>query len=164
MTWKPIRSVDYIVVHCAATRPDMDIGAAEIRRLHLKRGWLDIGYHYVIRRDGTIEYGRETNVPGAHARGYNHLSLGICLVGGVSQAGPKKKLTVDEWFSWYSKNYASAPAQDNFTDDQYDALWGLIKGLKVAYPDAEVLGHRDLPNVNKACPSFDVREKWEEQQ
>jgi N-acetyl-anhydromuramyl-L-alanine amidase AmpD len=141
MSWKPIQEVKYIVIHCAATPPSMDVGVEEIRLWHLRRGWFDIGYHYVIRRDGTIEDGRPTDRPGAHARGFNHLSLGICLVGGVDEHNNP---------------------ENNFTDDQFDALAGLVKGLKVGEPDAEVLGHNQLPNVNKACPSFDARAWWAE--
>ena len=137
MSWKTIEEVRYIVIHCAATKPAMDVGVEEIRSWHLRRGWFDVGYHWIIRRDGTVEDGRPHDRPGAHARGVNHISLGICLVGGVAENGEP---------------------ENNFTDDQWDALAGLVKGLKVAHPDAEVLGHRDLPNVNKACPSFDVRE------
>jgi len=137
MSWKTIEEVRYIVIHCAATKPSQDVGVEEIRLWHLRRGWFDVGYHWIIRRDGTIEDGRPHDRPGAHARGVNHISLGICLVGGVAENGEP---------------------ENNFTDDQWDALAGLVKGLKVGNPDAEVLGHRDLPNVNKACPSFDVRE------
>lgn len=138
--WKPIKSVDYLVVHCSATKEDQDIGVDEIRQWHLQRGWLDVGYHYVIRRDGTVETGRDVRVPGAHARGFNHVSLGICLAGGVESDGKT--------------------AESNFTHAQWEALELLIRDLLAEYPDAEVLGHRDLPNVNKACPSFDVREWW----
>lgn len=136
MSWKTIEEVKYIVIHCAATPPSQDVGVEEIRMWHLRRGWFDVGYHWIIKRDGTIEDGRPHDRPGAHARGFNHISLGICLVGGVDE---------------------SNNPEDNFTDDQWDALAGLVKGLKVGNPDAEVLGHRDLPNVNKACPSFDAR-------
>ena len=135
MSWKKIKEVRYIVVHCAATEADPTIGADVIRQWHLQKGWLDIGYHWVIRTDGSIEDGRPHDRPGAHARGFNHISLGICLVGGKGGV-------------------------NNFTDDQFDALAGLVKGLKVGNPDAEVIGHRDLPNVNKLCPSFDVRTWW----
>lgn len=139
--WKPITAVNFLVVHCSATSEDMDIGAAEIKRWHLQRGWLDIGYHYVIRRDGKVEKGRPTNVPGAHARGFNHLSLGICLVGGVES---DKKTP-----------------EANFTHAQWESLELTLRELKRAYPEAEVLGHRDLPNTQKQCPSFDVRSWWE---
>ena len=137
MSFKQLRSVDYIVVHCAATRPSLDIGAQEIRRWHMQKGWFDIGYHKVIRRDGKIEVGRESTVPGAHARGFNERSLSVCLVGGVAEDGKT--------------------VEDNFTDEQYASLWFVLLNWKSKYPDAEIVGHRDLPGVNKGCPSFDVR-------
>lgn len=135
MSWKEIKEVKYIVIHCADTPSHMDIGVEEIRKWHLQRGWFDVGYHWVIRRDGTIEDGRPADRPGAHARGFNQQSLGICLVG-----------------------------RDEFTDDQFDALAGLVKGLKVGRPETEVLGHRDLPNVNKTCPGFDAKAWWATQE
>lgn len=140
--YKPLLpgAVKYLVVHCSATPAHMDIGVEEIRRWHREKGWFDVGYHFVIRRDGTIEYGRATDVPGAHARGFNHRSIGICLVGGT-------------------KADKKTPEQ-NFTIKQYNALRDLLPELRLQFPWAEVIGHRDLPNVNKACPSFDVREWW----
>lgn len=138
MNYKPIQSVDLIVVHCSATRATDDIGAKDIDRWHKQRGWFEIGYHYVIRRDGTIEKGRPDDKPGAHARGYNHKSLGICLAGGVAPNGKTP--------------------ENNFTPHQFASLATLLKQLKAKHPNAEILGHRDLPGVNKACPSFDVRE------
>ena len=138
MSYRPIKSYDWLVVHCAATPADMDIGVKEIRHWHLQRGFSDVGYHYIIRRDGTVEKGRTDTTPGAHARGYNMHSLGICMVG-----GSKKNSTL---------------AEDNFTQPQFKSLQKLLTDLKVSHPDAEILGHRDLPGVTKACPSFDVRE------
>jgi len=136
MNWKPIKSYDYLVVHCAATKATMDIGKAEITQWHRERGFFDIGYHYVIRRDGTVEKGRPDTRPGAHARGFNHISLGICLVGGVAADGKTP--------------------EDNFTVAQYATLKTLLLDLLNEYPEASIVGHRDLPNVNKACPSFEV--------
>ena len=138
--WKPIGEVEYLVVHCSATPEDMDIGASDIKRWHLQRGWLDIGYHYVIRRDGTVEKGRNDNTPGAHARGYNQKSLGICLVGGVESDGKSPEA--------------------NYTHAQWESLESLLSVLLVDHEGAQVLGHRDLPNVHKACPSFDAIEWW----
>ena len=135
ITWKPIKSVDFLVVHCAATPPSMDIGVNEIRAWHQKRGWFDVGYHYVIRRDGVAEKGRPENRPGAHVRGANEISLGICLVGGVDR---------------------NNQPEDNFMDAQMRTLKNLILELKGRYPSAGVIGHRDVPGVAKACPSFDV--------
>jgi len=140
MTWKKLKTVDFLVVHCSATPETMDIGVEEIRQWHRQRGWLDVGYHKIIRRDGTIEDGRALTTPGAHARGFNNRSLGICLIGGVES---DKKTP-----------------EANYTHDQWNALESLLRDLKIMYPDAEVLGHRDLPHVNKACPSFDAVEWW----
>jgi hypothetical protein len=78
-----MRDIDQLVVHCAATRPDQDIGVAEIDAEHRAQGWDCIGYHYVIRRSGILEKGRPDSQVGAHVKGHNAFSLGICLVGGV---------------------------------------------------------------------------------
>lgn len=132
------KSTEVIVIHCAATTPTQDIGAKEIRSWHRKRGFTDIGYHYVIRRDGSIEQGRPENVIGAHAKGFNRHSIAICMVGGVDE---------------------DLKPQDNFTTAQYASLESLIKELKVSYPSVDIMGHCDLPRVKKACPSFSVK-KW----
>ena len=124
-------STEYIVVHCAATPATMDIGAEEIRRWHKERGWIDIGYHFVIRRDGTVEKGRKIDAIGAHVRGVNQISVGICLVG-----------------------------TDEFEDAQFASLKELIVSLLDEYPAAQVKGHRDFPNVKKECPGFDVPSWW----
>lgn len=136
-----MRPINEIIVHCADTYATMDdIGAAEIRQWHLDRGFDDIGYHYVIRRNGDVEPGRGVEVAGAHASGHNAASIGICLVGGKGEDGG---------------------AENNFTDDQFNALTLLLDDLLWQFPGAEVLGHRDLPGVTKACPSFDVKSWWE---
>lgn len=133
------KATDFIVVHCAATKPSMDIGVTEITRWHTDpppkgRGWKDIGYHFVIRRSGEIENGRAVYEIGAHVAGYNHNSVGVCLVGGIDAKGK---------------------AQNNFTPLQFATLRGILKNLKHTYPKAEIVGHRDL-NSGKECPSFDV--------
>lgn len=122
-----------IVVHCSATPPGMDIGANEIRRWHLARGWDDIGYHHVIRRSGHIEPGRPEHLPGAHAYGHNPRSIGVCLIGGTDRDGRP---------------------DSNFTRHQFAALCRLTDDLKRRYPAARALGHRDVSR--KACPGFDV--------
>lgn len=129
---------DYIVVHCSATGTQ-NFGAADIDKWHRKQGWACIGYHYVIRRDGTVEEGREEDVVGAHVAGFNENSIGICMIGGVDADDPAK-------------------AQNNFTKEQFDSLKQLLVDLKVRHPHATIQGHRDFPGVKKACPSFDVRE------
>lgn len=133
------KKTDFIAVHCSATRPNMDIGAKEIRKWHVEgNGWEDIGYHFVIRRDGRVEKGRAENLVGSHVKGFNAVSIGICLIGGSKQDDPFK-------------------AENNFTKPQFAALKKLLGELKTRYPNATIQGHRDFPNVAKACPSFDVK-------
>ena len=132
-----------IVIHCSATKVSKDIGAREIRQWHkLDNGWLDIGYHYVIKRDGTIESGRPDDVLGAGVANHNDETLHICLVGGLTEDGKSGKVF-----------------QDTFTDAQEISLFHLIAAMEEKYPDTEgnVLGHRDFHNVAKDCPCFDVK-------
>lgn len=142
-------SIKRAVVHCSFTMPEQDIGADDIRIWHVRdNGWSDIGYHYVIRRDGRVERGRyedgdnnlDAGEVGAHAYGFNRDSIGICLVGGMSEHGKE---------------------DCNYTRAQYNALSSLLIGLTVRIPGIEILGHRDLPHVVKTCPIFDVREWWD---
>lgn len=142
------RRTDYIVVHCSATRPSSNIGADEIDHMHRQRQFDEIGYHSVIRRDGEIEFGRHFDQQGAHVKGHNFRSVSVCMVGGI--------------------NEQTGDAEDNFTEDQYDSLWDVLCVLERAYPDAQIVGHRDLsPDLDgdgiveehewlKECPSFDV--------
>lgn len=136
--WKQLQEVKYIAIHCSATKPDQDIGVREITRWHMSQGWLDIGYHWVIRRDGTLEEGRKGLVEGAHVKGFNHNSIGICMVGGLDDTGQ---------------------AEDNFTDEQWIAFQVITKLLQAQYPEAIIQGHRDFPKVSKECPCFDVQKK-----
>lgn len=139
------REVKYLVVHCSATPADMDIGATDIKRWHREKGWRDIGYHYVIKRDGTLQRGRhlnrdhviETAEAGAHVQGHNAVSVGVCLVGGVRR--DKAKLV----------------AEANFLPAQFATLRSLLGELRAQFPGAQTVGHRDL-NKGKDCPSFDV--------
>jgi N-acetylmuramoyl-L-alanine amidase len=126
---------DYLVIHCSATPANMDIGIETIREWHKARGFRDVGYHFVIQRDGTRQKGREINEVGAHVIGHNHHSVGVCLVGGVE--GP------------------SLAPTDNFTEEQWTSLYLTLKELHETYPKAVIVGHRDL-DAGKACPSFDV--------
>lgn len=128
-----------IVIHCSATPAGRDVTAAEIDTWHKQRGFNKIGYHYVIRLDGSIEAGREVDEVGAHAKGFNTVSVGICLVGGVDANNIKQ-------------------AEDTFTPAQYRTLERLVGDMLRKYPNARVCGHRDL-DPGKACPSFNVA-KW----
>ena len=125
-----MRQINKVVVHCADTPASMDIGVREIDQWHKARGWTGIGYHYVIRRDGTIDAGRDVNVVGAHAYGHNKGSLGVCLVGGKGGF--------------------------NFTMQQLDSLRILRKQLDAFTGPVKWVGHAEL-DAGKACPNFDVQ-------
>ena len=131
-----MRVIDTVVVHCSYTKVGQDIGAEEIDLWHKDRGWRCIGYHYVIRRDGILEVGRPVEKIGAHALKHNIRSIGICLVGGMGEDGEP---------------------DCNFTSAQYETLAELVDELVVEFDIEAVLGHRDLPTTNKACPCFDVK-------
>ena len=130
--------IEAITVHCSATKPAQDIGADEIRTWHVQgNGWSDIGYHFVVKRNGAVETGRPISKRGAHVKGHNAGNIGICLVGGLDDDGKPK---------------------DNFTDDQWRSLYTLVSNLTMEFPDADVLGHRDWPNVKKDCPCTDIKQ------
>lgn len=132
------KETNAIFVHCAATKPSQDVGVREIRQWHKEKGWLDIGYHFVIRRDGTVEAGREQSAVGSHVANYNHDSVGVCLVGGIDDKG----------------KFAA-----NFTPAQMQSLRSLLVELKVQYPGSVLRAHHDV--APKACPSFDLKRWWE---
>ena len=117
------KKTEYIVIHCSATKPEMDIGAAEIDVWHRERGFDKIGYHDVIRRDGRTEEGRGSDEIGAHVQGYNSISIGICLIGGVDK-----------------KNRP----ENNFTEAQFKSLRRLLKFYKAKYPKAKIVVHNAL--------------------
>ncbi|MBS9780951.1 MAG: N-acetylmuramoyl-L-alanine amidase [Gammaproteobacteria bacterium] len=131
-----MRQIKQIAIHCSATIEGIDFKASDIRRWHKQRGWSDIGYHFVIRLNGDVETGRPIERAGAHVKGYNSKSIGICLIGGLDKDKQPKA---------------------TFTDNQLIALKGLLAGLSALYPNADILGHRDFPNVHKDCPCFDVQ-------
>lgn len=129
------KETNKIIIHCSATPAAMDIGAKEIRRWHKSRGWSDIGYHFVIPRDGWIQEGRDVDLVGAHCKGQNHDSIGICLVGGVNSQGKP---------------------ENNFTVGQLHTCRVLINTICSWYDIKELAGHNEYSS--KACPSFQVRE------
>lgn len=136
------KATDLIIIHCSATKPSMDIGRKEIDRWHRERGWLGIGYHYVIRRDGEVEVGRDLMQAGAHAHGYNDRSIGICMVGGIHEHKMQGRWPKPE---------------ANFTEAQWEALDTLVDQMLEQFPDAKVIGHNEVSS--KSCPSFNVQ-KW----
>ena len=146
-----MRKIDSIIVHCSATKAGQDFTAADIDRWHRERGFNGIGYHYVIRLDGRLEKGREIDLAGAHCKGWNERSVGICYIGGLDENGH--------------------PA-DTRTEAQKNSLRDLVAKLCKEYDIIELLGHRDTsPDLDdsgevepgeyiKSCPCFDVRSEF----
>lgn len=139
-----MRLIESIIIHCSYTYPDMDIGVPEIRDWHVNgNGWSDIGYNYVIRRDGQIEPGRDRDGDGdvieevgAHTKGFNANSIGVCLIGG--------------------KHSSNVPIF-NFTRAQMNSLDALVMELWEDIPTIRsIRGHNDFTDA-KLCPAFNVR-------
>ena len=134
-----MRKINKIIIHCTATPEGREHDVADIRRWHLKRGFNDIGYHYLIHIDGTIEEGRPINKQGAHCSGENKSSIGLCYVGGMSKDMKK--------------------AKDTRTQAQKDSLIKLMHELIYKHnKDMTIHGHNEY--ANKACPSFNVQEEY----
>ena len=132
------RTIKELIVHCSATPEGKDYNVDTIRQWHLQRGFSDIGYHYVIYRDGSIHIGRDESIIGAHCTGHNTNSIGVCYIGGCASDGKTPK--------------------DTRTTEQKQSLVKLLKELKTKYPQASIHGHRDFSS--KACPSFDATKEY----
>ncbi len=132
-----MRKIKLIVVHCTATPAGRNVSASEIDSWHRARGFKSIGYHFVVELDGFIELGRPIEQIGAHAKGFNKCSIGVAYVGGLNAAGKP---------------------DDTRTDAQKKALQRLIAHLKAEFPEARVIGHRDISA--KACPCFDAAKEY----
>lgn len=130
-----MREITEIIVHSSDSPNllgDRRLDTAEdVHRWHKQKGWAGIGYHWVIDETGSREAGRPMYWQGAHAKGHNKHSIGICLIG-----------------------------KDEFNDAQIQELSALVVQLKEQFPSAKVIGHRDV-NPNKTCPGFDVAEWYE---
>jgi|TARA_R100000482_G_C5132265_1_gene152870 N-acetylmuramoyl-L-alanine amidase len=133
-----MRAIDKIIVHCTATPEGRDVKVGDIRRWHVEdNGWNDIGYHWVIELDGSLQEGRKEYLNGAHAKGHNSDSVGVVYVGGCDKdMNPK----------------------DTRTEAQKEELLCILQDLKGRYPNAEIIGHCDVSS--KACPSFDAKEEY----
>jgi len=132
-----MRKIDKIIIHCTATYEGREVSIETIDKWHKARGWKGVGYHFLIGLDGTVSYGRDVATIGAHTRGQNGSSLGIAYVGGVdAQKEPK----------------------DTMTEKQELSMLELIRGLRIVFGDLALHGHNEY--ANKACPSFDVQEKY----
>lgn len=122
------KNIKYLVVHCSDTENNEDLTAINIHEMHLNFGWDGIGYHKIIRRSGKVENGRPEYWIGAHVKGKNKISLGVCLIG-----------------------------RDKFTKKQFLSLEKILTKWKLLYPDSSIVGHCDLGNTKKTCPNFDVK-------
>lgn len=128
------RGCSLLIIHCSATMPGQRVSVQDVDRWHRQRGFESIGYHFYITVDGTIWTGRPLEKAGAHCKGYNAHSIGICYEGGLDEEGHPK---------------------DTRTLLQKAALVALINKLREAFPAISVVGHNDL-NLHKACPCFSV--------
>ena len=135
----PMKNVKWIVIHCSCTKVSQRVTVEDIDRWHQARGWAMCGYHWVIYQDGSIHPGRSEKFAGAHVKHYNEHAIGVCYIGGMDDKG----------------RYA-----DTRTSEQKAALWFLLKDLKQAYPEAQIVGHRDFPRVSKLCPLFDAQKEY----
>ena len=131
------KETNYIVIHSTHTKPNANISIRTVDEWHRKRGMLKVGYHFFIRREGLIEVGRGVNDIGAHTKEHDLDSVSVCLAGGLNTRG------------------IVAP---DYAKEQLETLFVLVKTLKHMYPDAKVVGHRDLSKTD--CPSFDVKDWW----
>ena len=144
--------INKIVIHCSATKETQKYGFEQLEIDHKKRGFSGCGYNYYILKSGEVFEGRNIGNTLAHAQGYNHNAIAICYEGGLDATGK---------------------AKDTRTKEQRQALINLILFCKTVWPDAELLGHRDLsPDTNgdgiitpdewmKDCPCFDVKKEYE---
>ena len=132
-----MREITKIIVHCSATKEGKAFNVADITRWHKDRGFATIGYHYVVLLDGTIQQGRAEMTMGAHCKGHNANSIGICYIGGLDANGKSK---------------------DTRTPEQKESLLILLKELKKKYPKATIHGHREF--ANKDCPCFDAKNEY----
>ena len=133
-----MRKIEKIIIHCAATPEGRDVKMETIKSWHVKgNGWSDIGYHFVIELDGAIKAGRPLHRSGAHTKGQNSVSIGVCYVGGMDN---NKK------------------AKDTRTDAQRESMDQLIGSLSNDHKTATIHGHNEFSA--KACPSFNVYKEY----
>ena len=137
-----MRTITLIIIHCSAVKPWQQSGVREIDRWHRAKGWKSCGYHYVVRRDGTIETGRPLEMIGAHCKDRNRHSIGICYEGGLDAEG--------------------RPA-DTRTEAQKKALRELLQQLHAQFPRAIIAGH-NVFNPMKACPCFNAMDEYRDLQ
>lgn len=137
--WQTVRRIDEIIVHCTATPEGRDYTVEQIRKQHKAQGWSDIGYHYVVYRNGKTLGGRDVRLVGSHCQGRNSHSIGVVYVGGCDK---------------------NMKPKDTRTPEQKVALIHLLKTLRILYPGASIHGHNEY--AAKACPSFDAKKEYKD--
>lgn len=147
-----MREIDVSVIHCSATRENSSFSFKQCKDFHMKkRGYRDIGYHYYIEKDGSLHLGRDLKTPGAHVKGHNSNSIGICYEGGLDVNGKGK---------------------DTRTELQKTTMTILLCHLLTIFPNMDIKGHRDFsPDLDgdgvieknewvKLCPCFSVKDEY----
>ena len=133
-----MRTITHIVVHCSATGQDAKVEAIQ-RYWKQNLGWKQVGYHYIIEADGKETQLLTIAQPSNGVKGFNKSIINVCYIGGVNKLG--KPI-------------------DNRTDAQKKQLYTRLKALKTMFPQAIIQGHKDFPNVAKACPCFDAKTEY----
>ena len=132
------RQINEIIIHCTDTEEGRDYTVDDVRRWHKERGWSDVGYHYLIYRNGSVVAGRDVDLIGAHCSGHNSYSIGVCYVGGRGKDGK---------------------CRDTRTLQQRAAMSNLLIELRLRYPQAVIVGH-SFWDHKKQCPCFDAAKEY----
>lgn len=133
-----MRNINYIAIHCTATQPETSIASIQ-NYWKNNLGWKNPGYHYIIDRFGNVINLLPIELVSNGVQGYNSQTINISYVGGIDKSGKPK---------------------DTRTEAQKQSILKLLKELRVKFPKAKIQGHRDFPNVKKACPSFDAKKEY----
>lgn len=133
-----MRNINYIAIHCTATQPEASIASIQ-NYWKNNLGWKNPGYHYIIDRFGNVVNLLPIELVSNGVQGYNSQTINISYVGGIDKSGKPK---------------------DTRTEAQKQSILKLLKELRVKFPKAKIQGHRDFPNVKKACPSFEAKKEY----
>ncbi len=133
-----MRNINYIAIHCTATQPEASIASIQ-NYWKNNLGWKNPGYNYIIDRFGNVVNLLPIELVSNGVKGYNSQTINISYVGGIDKSGKPK---------------------DTRTEAQKQSILKILKELRVKFPKAKIQGHRDFPNVKKACPSFDAKKEY----
>lgn len=133
-----MRNINYIAIHCTATQPEASIASIQ-NYWKNNLGWKNPGYHFIVDSFGNVVNLLPIELVSNGVQGYNSQTINISYVGGIDKSGKPK---------------------DTRTEAQKQSILKLLKELRVKFPKAKIQGHRDFPNVKKACPSFDAKKEY----